>query len=138
MAFAISSQKDVNVEAGRDVASCLELLDFLNAADPKGARARAIWKQIEPCMPTILDRFYTHVQNQPVLKTVLEGSQHSVSDLKKAQTSHWRAMLCNPVDEGFEARARKVGEAHVRIGLSSDWFIAGYGLVLMEAIPVVL
>ena len=124
-------------ESGQDV-SGQELVDFLGSADPNGARAKAIWDQLEPALPRILDQFYTHIQNQPKLAQILEGGGKTVESLKKAQSSHWRAMFCDPVDEAFHERARKVGEAHVRIGLTSDWFIVGYGLVLMEAVPVIL
>lgn len=138
MAAALSSQAVTDPAPQRGVASGRQLLGFLDKADPNGARAKAIWSQLEPALPRILDQFYTHIQNQPHLNAILQGSQQGVAKLKASQTEHWRAMFCKPVDDAFDARARKVGEAHVRIGLSSDWFIAGYGIVLMEAVPAIL
>ena len=138
MAGSAARQAAEPSQGSEQAVSGQELVDFLGAADPNGARAQAIWSQLEPALPRILESFYAQIHAQPRLTQILKGGGQSVEDLKKAQSSHWRATFCDPVNDAFFARARKVGEAHVRIGLTSDWFIVGYGLVLMEAIPVIL
>ena len=115
-----------------------DLFKYLLPEDPNGARASAVWNDLAPHLEGILKDFYTRLNATPVLKGKLNQSTHSIENLSKLQTGHWQRVF-NSKDEGKLAEdARKIGAAHVRIGLTSDWFIAGYGRVLMQAVPTLL
>ena len=86
MASALSRQAAMDPAPQEGAASGRQLLSFLDKADPNGARAKAIWSQLEPALPRILDHFYTHIQNQPHLNAILQGSQQGVAKLKASQT----------------------------------------------------
>ena len=104
MAAALRSQAVTDPDPKEGGALGRQLLSFLDKTDPNGARAKAIWLQLEPALPRILDQFYTHIQNQPHLNAILQGSQQGVAKLKASQTEHWRAMFCSPVDDACNRR----------------------------------
>jgi len=91
--------------------------------------ARSIWPVIEKNLPQVLKAFYGHVGTIPHLAGMVEGQ---VPRLIKAQTRHWHALFWDgPTDAYFE-NARRIGRAHVRIGLEPSWYIGGYSFTLNE------
>ncbi|MAP95017.1 MAG: hypothetical protein CMK07_08715 [Ponticaulis sp.] len=115
-----------------------ELFNYLLPDDPNGARAKAVWAEIEPSLRGILADFYKRLANVGPLAQKLADSKHTTGDLTEYQIKHWQNVFSSE-DEGSVAKeARIVGSAHVRVGLTSDWFIAGYGRVMMAAIPAIL
>jgi methyl-accepting chemotaxis protein len=115
-----------------------QLASYLMPNDPNSAQARAVWKQLEPHLPEILNDFYKRLGETPMMAEKLGNDPATPVRLSNVQTKHWEAIFNNNVDRSLEEEALKIGSAHVRIGLTSDWFIAGYGRVLMEALPAVL
>ena len=99
------------------------------------------WNAARRCMtallPQVMDEFYLTVGQQPEMATLLQGEAH-IARLKQAQTNHWLRLLDGTFDAGFLASARKVGEAHFRIGLSADWYVRSYGLVLRRLSELLL
>ena len=115
-----------------------EIAKYLLPNDPNNAMASAVWNQIEGSLEDILSGFYTRLNNSPSMREKLGSDPTTPQRLGKMQTAHWRKVFTNDVDRALEQAATKVGSAHVRIGLTPDWFIAGYGRILMDAIPVIL
>ena len=106
--------------------------------DPNGARANAIWKELEPALPQILGAFYEGMKRSGTLSQTINDNKHTTNQLQGFQSKHWETVFKSGGLRQLEAEARKIGSAHVRIGLTSDWFIAGYERVLMHAIPAIL
>lgn len=115
-----------------------QLAKYLMPNDPNNAQARAVWKQLEPHLPEILNDFYKRLGETPMMAEKLGNDPATPVRLSNVQTKHWESIFTNNVDRSLEQEALKIGSAHVRIGLTSDWFIAGYGRVLMEALPAIL
>lgn len=115
-----------------------DLFRFLLPEDPNGARAKAVWKDLAPHLDGILKDFYTRLNATPPMKGKLGQSTKTTENLSKLQTSHWQKVFTANDEDQMAEDAQKIGTAHVRIGLTSDWFIAGYGRVLMAAIPALL
>ncbi|WP_306030017.1 methyl-accepting chemotaxis protein [Stappia sp. MMSF_3263] len=114
-----------------------EIARFIGADTFDVEQARALWRNLKPAMPGILDAFYGSIGDTPELAEKLGRSGNQVTRLKGAQMGHWDHIFNNPPDEEFEARAKRIGEAHVRIGLEPKWYLASYGRLLVEAIPAV-
>ncbi|MFC6200109.1 methyl-accepting chemotaxis protein [Ponticaulis profundi] len=114
------------------------LASYLLPDDPNGARAKAVWAQLKPALPDVLSVFYSRLAETPNLKGKLGNDPKTPTRLGELQTNHWERVFTGEVDSGLETEAKKIGSAHVRIGLTSDWFIASYGRILMDAIPIIL
>lgn len=114
-----------------------EIARFIGADTFDVEQARALWRNLKPAMPDILDAFYASIGDTPELAGKLGRSDNQVARLKGAQMGHWDHIFNNPPDAEFEARAKRIGEAHVRIGLEPKWYLASYGRLLVEAIPAV-
>lgn len=115
-----------------------QLAEYLMPDDPSGAQSRAVWKQLQPHLPEILKNFYSRLGGVPVMAEKIGNDPSTPVRLSDMQTSHWEKIFTSSVDRTLEEEARKIGSAHVRIGLTSDWFIAGYGRILMDALPAIL
>ncbi|GGB37050.1 chemotaxis sensory transducer [Roseibium aquae] len=89
--------------------------------------ARAVWPLIEKNLPEVLKGFYAHVESVPHLADMVDGQ---VPRLIKAQTHHWEALFREGPTETYFSNARRVGLAHVRIGLAPSWYIGGYSFTL--------
>ena len=138
MAYSSAAPNQNNSAPASGESKSSELFSYLMPDDPNGARANAIWKELEPALPQILGAFYEGMKRSGNLTQKIEENKHTTSQLQGFQSKHWETVFKSDNLRQLEAEARKIGSAHVRIGLTSDWFIAGYGRVLMDAIPALL
>ncbi len=99
------------------------------------AELRRVWKTIEPSLPAILKRFYSHVGTEPRLAAQI-GTR--TEDLARAQTRHWAQVFAGSFDADYARSAEAIGRAHHRIGLEPRWYIAGYQFVLNEIVAVLV
>jgi len=115
-----------------------KLARFLDAGKFSGDQSHAVWSAIEPRLPEVLSRFYESIANEPDLADRLGVNGEMVPALKSAQTKHWEHIFTNELDVDFEGRAVRVGEAHVRVGISAPWYLASYGRLMQDLIPAVI
>ncbi len=99
---------------------------------------RAAWDSLEPALPDLLDGFYNAILETPELKAKLGARAMDTAPLKKGQMRHWEYIFTHEPDLEFEGQAARIGEAHVRIGLSGPWLMAAFGRLIIDAIPHVL
>ena len=114
---------------------------FETFISPKGVPTEvssAVWKDLQPELPQILERFYDAIGSIPPLKEKLGASPDKIERLKSAQVDHWNYIFTHPLDLEFEARSHKVGEAHLRTALTPQWYFAAYGRMLNETIPEIV
>lgn len=95
-----------------------------------------IWPLIEEKLPPILDDFYDYMVKRPETSAILKG--HETSRLKGAQTQHWKKTFCEGFNEDYIARAKRIGEAHERIGLQPSLYIGGYQFIINRLIEAVV
>ena len=88
-------------------------------------------------LPEILDGFYQHVATQPALAEKVE-THGPAERLKEAQTEHWTALMSGVFDRGYYERAKRIGQAHQRIGLQPTWYIGGYAYVIDRMVKLAL
>ncbi|WP_208999369.1 globin-coupled sensor protein [Roseibium sediminis] len=102
---------------------------FFNITAEDHDTARNIWPFLETVLPEILDGFYAQVGKLPHLKALV-GTQ--ASRLVAAQTAHWRSLFQGGITDAYFEAARKIGLAHVRVGLDPTWYIGGYSYIMTE------
>jgi len=121
--------------ASHSESTSAEIAEFIGANAFDTRQAKAVWEKLKPAMPGVLDAFYDTIAKNPELAPKLGVKGQDVPRLKAAQTSHWDYIFNHDADAAFEARAVRIGEAHVRIKLEPKWYLASYGRLLVEAIP---
>ncbi len=90
---------------------------------------RASWKILDPHMEDIFAAFYSRWGQEPKLAALVRGR---IDHLKTAQYDHWKRLFSARFDQEYFNSVRRVGLAHVRIGLEPHWYIAGYNNVLQQ------
>ncbi len=138
MGLARSKSSDTSRDSNAMLSKNAELAKYLMPPDPNNAMSVAVWKQLSTALPDILEDFYTRLKTSETMREKLGTDPGTPRRLSNMQTTHWQHVFEGDIDRKLEQEALKIGSAHVRIGLTSDWFIAGYGRILMEAVPVLL
>ncbi len=91
---------------------------------------------IEPHIAPVLQAFYEKLQTDPNMQEILARSPGAES-LKKAQADHWRILLQGEMTEELKERGRRIGAAHVRVGLNTTYYIQSY-LYFFEAFTAIV
>ena len=94
---------------------------------------RTAWLILDPHMESIFAAFYSRWGQEPKLAALVRGR---IDHLKKAQYDHWKRLFSARFDKEYFESVRRVGLAHVRIGLEPHWYIAGYNNVLQQAATI--
>jgi len=93
--------------------------------------------RIEAAIAPALDALYAGVRADPELRRFFRDEAH-MDCAKQAQREHWLAICEGRFDAAYGERARAVGKAHARIGLSPLQYIAGYSVVADHLIAAVV
>ncbi len=107
---------------------------FLAGSDVARRSSVNLWAECEKAVPEILTQFYAGLRATEEFRGRL-ASNADIERLKSAQTQHWKTLFQPIVAPGFEERAARIGEAHVRIDLPSGWYMAGYAFLLKKMLP---
>ena len=84
-----------------------------------------ISSEVEP----ILRKFYENVRKFSSAWSFI-GSESRIPSLIAAQTGHWLQLFEAEFDDRYFDSVRRVGLAHVRIGLEPNWYLGAYGYIL--------
>ena len=93
-----------------------------------------IWDDCKSGIAIVLQQFYSAMREMEELRGFI-ASDAMVAHLIEAQTTHWQKLFAPTIPPDFEQRARKIGEAHVRTGLLSASYMAGYAFFLKKILP---
>ncbi len=88
-------------------------------------------------LPQVIDEFYREAAQAPETAKFFHDAAHTAK-LKVAQLQHWQRLLEGTFGADFITAARKIGQAHFRIGLSADWYVRSYSLVLRRLCALLL
>ncbi|HWU04266.1 MAG TPA: globin-coupled sensor protein [Novosphingobium sp.] len=83
--------------------------------------------------PGALKRLYERIGGNPVTAAILptaEGRKRAST----AQERHWQALFSGQFDQAAIDRSEKIGRIHADVGLTPQFYISGYALVLEEVI----
>lgn len=105
---------------------------FIGFDENDAANVRSLSCYAKPAIPTVVDRFYRELLRDDGARTVLTGGEEQVQRLRVA-LSQWLAELFDsPYDESYYAKRRRIGAAHVRVGLPQHYMFAGMELIWQE------
>ena len=80
---------------------------------------------LEPAMDEMLDRFYSYIRSEPDLQALF-ADEGAIASARSSQKNHWLTLFDGEYDKAYFEKTVRIGQAHARIGLTLDWYIAGY------------
>ena len=107
---------------------------FLSRSNVARKGAVDLWADCEQVIPEIPSQFYAGLRSTDEFRDVI-ASGGQVERLKSAQAEHWKMLFQPVVAPGLEQRSARIGEVHVKIGLPSGWYMAGYAFLLKKLLP---
>ncbi|MET0294709.1 MAG: methyl-accepting chemotaxis protein [Phenylobacterium sp.] len=111
-------------------------LEFLNLDEASRAELARLGPVIVAALPQVMSRFYEKLGAWPDTQ-----EQFLSTDIERAadwKVRHWADMAQEPLDLAFAERARKVGDANIKVGLQPEWYVGGYGVILSDVVAAVL
>jgi methyl-accepting chemotaxis protein len=100
-----------------ETANLSKFIDFMT---PKGSSTHAskkVWKDLQPAMPNMLDRFYNDMLANEELRAKMGSNAANPKSLKNAQSKHWITSLTMTRTWSSSVRPR----ASVRLMCGSAW-----------------
>lgn len=115
------------------VISAAEMSDrvrFLDITERDIRYIHAMRPVVERHIDRMLDRFYAHVMKFEETKRKFR-TQAIMDHARSAQRAHWlEYVFRGKFDVDYANKAVQIGSAHVKIGLTPQWYLGGYLLVL--------
>ncbi|MFC4353189.1 protoglobin domain-containing protein [Fodinicurvata halophila] len=111
-------------------------LDFFQIDKTTKAALRDIKPIIESALPRIMSAFYSHLAQYDETNRLF-SSDESRERAKKLQVKHWQQILSAEFNQDYYDSARRIGEAHARIGLTPAWYIGGYSFLCARFLQVI-
>lgn len=110
-------------------------LTFLGIGAAEKALARLLWQLIEPHADDIIDSFYARVADAQITAHV---TSRAVGRLKVRQKEHWAALFGSEFNDTYANSVRRIGIRHRDIALDPLWHVAGYMMMKIEMVKVVV
>jgi methyl-accepting chemotaxis protein len=113
----------------------LEIAHYLGIDERTQRFGELAWRIVDADMERVLERFYTRTRERD---SGVALDHETITRLKVKQKEHWKALFEGEFDEAFFRRASMIGLRHHEIGLSASWYIAGYSIIKLELIRLVM
>ena len=110
---------------------------FADVGTATGQTLRDHADLIRPALEGALKEFYDRVAREPAVSRHFNGQSGRDAALHK-QMQYWNSILRGDLGAGFIANARRVGEVHAEIGITPDWHITGYSVILSEILRKIM
>lgn len=115
-----------------------EWLDFLSI----DASTREVLGEVAPLLErkldAMLDAVYAVIQSNPATRKMFANAD-SIARARAAQRRHWqRFVFSGNFDDAYLAAARRIGEAHYRLGIDLRFYMGTYTLMLDQLSMVIL
>ena len=111
-----------------------ERLRFLQIDQDVIEELRDAKQFLEPEIGRILERFYSHILDEPQVKAIF-ADDASIERAQQAQKNYWlKTLFGGKFDSAYFDQAQQIGRAHARIGLTLNWYIGGYCNMLVQVI----
>lgn len=101
-------------------------LSILNALQPF----------VEKNIHAIVDKFYLNLEEEPSLIQLINDNS-SMERLKQTLRRHLLEMFSGKIDKAYVQQRHKIAFVHVKIGLESKWYLAGFQDLLSSFIALV-
>lgn len=107
-----------------------ERLKFLRFEPSDKSALTQMKPLVEAHIDTLLDDFYSHLEGRSDLSRLFKDDM-SRDRARAAQRRHWLELVfTGAFDEHYAHRARRIGQAHERVGLEPRWYLGGYCMAL--------
>ena len=83
---------------------------------------------VKEYIPDIVNSFYGAIQKNSSLVDIIEKNS-SIERLKKTLSRHIFEMLNGEIDQSYFNKRMRIAKAHVKIGLSSGWYLGAYQII---------
>jgi len=110
-------------------------LRFLEVSDSDRENIESVWRILEPELGQLLDDFYDHLWQFDSLSALI-GDAGKIPGLKRTQYNHWQFMFSGRFDDAYFQAAKRVGDAHQKIGLAPEWYLSAYSYVMSRMVGV--
>jgi heme-based aerotactic transducer len=80
----------------------------------------------------VVDRFYARIAAVPELDALV-GNPGRYAHLKQTLRQYLAALAEPPTGPAYMDRIRRIAQAHVRVGLTPDWYLGAYRLIWTTA-----
>jgi methyl-accepting chemotaxis protein len=104
-------------------------LDFVGYTADKRAILADARDTIQAALAPALDRLYTQIAAHPETATMFSGPSH-ITKAKQLQADHWAHLSGAAFDADYVDRVKRIGARHARIGLTPQWYIGSYAIIL--------
>ncbi|MES2344304.1 MAG: protoglobin domain-containing protein [Pseudomonadota bacterium] len=112
-------------------------LDFIRLGPDDVAALQGLRPLMREAIPDALDALYEQILAFPETAKFFPDAA-ALSSVKNRQRTHWESIFNARFDEDYAGGARRVGEAHARIGLNPCWYIGGYATVLQHLVKAIV
>jgi hemoglobin-like flavoprotein len=119
-----------------DLAGIRQRLDFSQITPETCELLRELRPLVAAHLPAILDEFYAHMKNYPQAARLFADPAH-MRHAKEMQVKHWDTIAAAEFDDTYVRSVTRIGEAHNRLGLDTQWYIGGYGFILARLLQAV-
>jgi diguanylate cyclase (GGDEF)-like protein/PAS domain S-box-containing protein len=107
---------------------------YLELTEQDAQLLREIAEPLRRIHPKIMDAFYAHLQAFPKTRAFIQDPQQ-VQQLRQKQEHYFNELLNGNYDRDYLHKRLKVGIAHQKIGLTTDWYIGAYAKFLGTLLP---
>ncbi|SFJ24847.1 Methyl-accepting chemotaxis protein [Sphingomonas sp. NFR04] len=104
-------------------------LDFVGYTADKRAILAEARDTIQAALAPALDRLYTQIAAHPETAKMFSGPSH-ITKAKQLQADHWAHLSGAAFDADYVERVKRIGARHAQIGLTPQWYIGSYAIIL--------
>ncbi|QHL90806.1 chemotaxis protein [Sphingomonas changnyeongensis] len=116
-----------------ETATRLDFVGFSNERRELLAQSR---EMIARAMGPALDRLYKKIAAHPETARMFNGASH-IDAAKRLQSDHWGHLSGGAFDADYVARVKRIGARHAMIGLTPQWYIGSYSVILDSLIETI-
>lgn len=114
-------------------APAIAFLKSAVASEPDMTKLR---RALDKALPSTLDAFYEAIEVTSLSDTFSDKS--AIEPTKQKQHRHWERLFSEEFERTLETDSKKIGEIHLRQGLTPSNYIAAYGWVMAKIAPKVI
>ena len=104
-------------------------LEFVGYTSEKRALLAEARDTIQQAMAPALDRLYTQIAAHPETARMFSSQTH-IARAKQLQSEHWAHLSGAAFDADYVERVKRIGARHAQIGLTPQWYIGSYAIIL--------
>lgn len=109
--------------------------NFIQLEDSFHQKRLNLWALIQGDIQDVLNKFYNVITQNPEYGKLVRGREKG---LKEAQQAHWSQTFEEGFTDDFFERTRRIGMAHVKIGLPPEPYIESYNLIKNELVALII